>query len=290
MNNKKLEKEKINQIKENLINSEKKIFHLSNFKNKCPKCRLKRAPKDLLEKNKDLYKKFTRDKLGLAGITTNLWEPNTTLKVGFDFTYYCVPSNKKEEFINQVLNIAGEWCENGSIVLEYSSNKSNCDILIGFKPYRGTWSYLGTDSLVIIGKGKNSMNIDTSWVGTMWDLEEKTSNFSRIYMKHAIKHEFGHALGFIHEHQRSDRPFQWDIDWMKANFDQLGLPTWQSVKSNYIIKEDVNYLTHGPYDFKSIMNYDWVADATKEKIASNLEDILNISKKDKNQMAILYPF
>jgi len=282
---------KINEIKESHL-FEKPINNFSSTRcKKCfKKCRLLRASKEDLEKNKHLLKKFTRKKVGLAGITNNLWEPNSTLKVGFDFSDYCVPSNLRSEFINQILAIAGEWSLHGSIQLTYEKNKSNCDIVIGFKSHKGTYSYLGTDSLILISKGKNSMNIDPTWVSSLWDLDKESTNFYRIYTQHAIKHEFGHALGFIHEHQRADRPFHWDKEWMRANFDQLGLPTWASVRSNYIIKEDMVNLTYGNYDFKSIMNYDWVADATIEKIASNLEDILNISNKDKNQMEVLYPF
>ncbi|KAJ8405141.1 hypothetical protein AAFF_G00321320 [Aldrovandia affinis] len=59
-----------------------------------------------------------------------------------------------------------------------------------------------------------------------------------------IQHELNHALGFYHEHTRSDR-------------DQYVRINWQYIPSNTIYnfqKQDTNNL-YTPYDYTSVMHY-----------------------------------
>lgn len=71
------------------------------------------------------------------------------------------------------------------------------DVRIAFDKNDGSWSYIGTVA-VSIDPVKPTMNF-------RW-LTETTSNkeFSRV-----VKHEFGHALGCIHEHQNSVAAIDW---------------------------------------------------------------------------------
>lgn len=254
-----------------------------------PKCRLKRLSQKEINNNKSLFKKYRRSDLTLAGVTEVFWLPNSTLKVGFDFSGYCVPARSRDEFSQQIINLASEWSKHGSINLEISKDHTICDIVIAFNPNIGTFSYLGTSSKVPISKGKFSMNIDPTWAENIWNLDQEMQdeNSNRYYLQSSVLHEFGHAFGLIHEHQRSDRPFTWDIEWMKENIDQLGLDNWNQIVFNYIEKEPMSALTYGEYDFKSIMGYDWVKDATIEKIKCDIA--FTLSNQDKQQFGLLYP-
>jgi len=254
-----------------------------------PKCRLKRISQKEINNNKSLFKKYRRSDLTLAGVTELFWLPNSTLKVGFDFSGYCVPSISKDEFSQQIINLASEWSKHGSINLEISKDHTACDIVIAFNPYIGTYSALGTTSKIPISKGKFSMNIDPTWAENIWNLDQEMQdeNSNRYYLQSSVLHEFGHAFGLIHEHQRSDRPFTWDIAWMKKNMDQLGLDNWKQVVFNYIEKDPMSALTYGEYDFKSIMSYDWVKDATIEKIKCDIN--FTLSNQDKQQFGLIYP-
>lgn len=65
----------------------------------------------------------------------------------------------------------------------------------------------------------------------------------------AILHEMGHALGFIHEHQRQDRDKYVEILWDRID-QQLGYAWrihWEKVKW---------YAPMSAYDFNSVMHYD----------------------------------
>jgi len=254
-----------------------------------PKCRLKRLSQKEINNNKSLFKKYRRSDLTLAGVTEVFWLPNSTLKVGFDFSGYCVPARSRDEFSQQIINLASEWSKHGSINLEISKDHTICDIVIAFNPYIGTFSYLGTTSRVPISKGKFSMNIDPTWAENIWNLDQEMQdeNSDRYYLQSTVLHEFGHAFGLVHEHQRSDRPFNWDIEWMKKNMDKLGLDNWKQIVFNYIEKEPMSALTYGEYDFKSIMSYEWEKNATIEKIKCDTN--FELSNQDKQQFGILYP-
>jgi hypothetical protein len=67
-------------------------------------------------------------------------------------------------------------------------NPPNTDIRISFK-YEGSWSVIGTTAKNI---PKNQPTMNFGWL---------TAGVSEDEARRVILHEFGHALGLIHEHQ-----------------------------------------------------------------------------------------
>lgn len=84
---------------------------------------------------------------------------------------------------------------------------------------------------------------------------------SKCYHKSVVMHEFIHAIGFYHEHQRIDRDDHIDIQWDNIK-DKL----------QFAFKQQINTDTFGvPYDHLSIMHYTWRAfakDRSKPTIES----------------------
>ena len=73
----------------------------------------------------------------------------------------------------------------------------DAQIRISFKE-EGSWSYLGKDALQIAA-GKPTMNY--GWLTP----DSQDQEYSRV-----VLHEFGHALGAIHEHQAPGVTIPWD--------------------------------------------------------------------------------
>ena len=110
-------------------------------------------------------------------------------------------------------------------------------IRISFDKYTGSWSFLGTECL-------SMGNVNTSTMNFAW------------FDVATVLHEFGHALGYIHEHQNPDNiPIQWNkpevYKWAYENYG------WDESKTNKNIFDQYNKnnLNSTKFDPKSIMLY-----------------------------------
>jgi hypothetical protein len=76
------------------------------------------------------------------------------------------------------------------------TNSEEADIRVSFNG-KGSWSSIGTDALSV---PLNSPTMNFGWLTPTTDDDE----YRRI-----VLHEFGHALGFIHEHQHPGSSIRW---------------------------------------------------------------------------------
>ena len=75
-------------------------------------------------------------------------------------------------------------------------------VRIGFDKKVGSWSYVGTNCRRVL-PNKPTMNL--GWI-------DDSNNVLRDDEKGVILHEFGHVLGFTHEHQSPARAQTMDLD------------------------------------------------------------------------------
>lgn len=115
----------------------------------------------------------------------------------------------------------------------------------------------------------------------------------------SILHEFTHALGFIHEHQRFDRGTKLDIPTVRegasgAEIQALGLnyATYNDWKANCAVyNEDAIETSGTEYDTGSIMQYPKGGCGIDFKgTSANLAQRLGYSETDKFEVAKNYPY
>lgn len=99
----------------------------------------------------------------------------------------------------KVRQVAQRWTQPGlaRLVFDFRQDDPNTLIRISFQ-YEGSWSVIGT-SCKQIPKDQPTMNF--GWLTTDSDDDE---------IRRVVLHEFGHALGLIHEHQNPAQGIHWN--------------------------------------------------------------------------------
>ena len=101
----------------------------------------------------------------------------------------------------KVKNVAQAWTVPGmaNLTLDFR-NDNNTLVRISFK-YSGSWSVIGTTCRQITDHSQPTMNF--GWLTR----DSKDDEIRRV-----VLHEFGHALGLIHEHQNPGGAIKWNKD------------------------------------------------------------------------------
>lgn len=217
-----------------------------------------------------------------------LWAPGARLHVCFVAP---VPGALRQ----RIVRAASEWMTTGNILLDFSGRADQTcvpgrayEITIGFKS-GGASSYTGTDSK----KHKASMNLEGFDDPNSRVALGPEQEFTRVVM-----HEFGHALGMMHEHQSPQAHCGDHILWSAAERyykEKLG---WSAAEVHDNL-ETLPVLARAPrdalqmttYDNKSIMQYAFPAGIFKEGADSPCYSGVNyvLSDTDKELFAKLYP-
>ncbi|PQP05934.1 peptidase M12 [Pseudomonas frederiksbergensis] len=235
-------------------------------------CRLMQWPDD-----QAAYEAAVTENPANAGITTGtrrkrsvfnyskLWANGRTLKIAF-------MDSPEAEHKQKIIDAASQWLPYINLSFDFVDDLQG-DIRIATRNNDNS-SMLGTDALLI----------HPDWPTMNLGVKPEHEDFEVI-----VIHEFGHALGAMHEHQHP----QANIPWDKPKVYEF----YQNREMNPLTREEVDRNLFAPfntvdaiytsYDRKSIMYHpvantltvgDWQVSINRK-----------ISKKDKRLMKLLYP-
>jgi len=163
------------------------------------------------------------------------WENGRTLKVRF------LGGN---DFVHQkVKKYAQVWEKYANIHFEFVTS-GDAEIRISFQQGKGSWSYIGTGNLDITDQTQPTMNF--GWFNYLTPEEEFSGT---------ILHEFGHALGCIHEHQSPAIALDWNKPKVYEEMEKSQNWSKEKVDHNVFNKYDAGTITNSVYDPTSIMHY-----------------------------------
>jgi hypothetical protein len=205
----------------------------------------------------------------LAGVPDKMWDPGQTLRVRMTGGSAFVRS--------KVRQFAEEWTTYANIRFAFVDDSQPAEIKIDFGSDGFSWSVVGRDALMV------PFNFSTMHFGWFTDSTPDTE-FSRV-----VLHEFGHALGLIHEHQSPVSGIQWDKEKVYAFFNSMN-PPWDraTVDEQVFNKYSVSSTNFSQFDPTSIMEYAFQASLTLNGVS--VPGNTSLSATDKQFIARWYPY
>ena len=206
----------------------------------------------------------------MAIINQKRWGVGSTLKCRF------LDGTKKQK--DRTVEKARLWEEHANIRIAFV-NSGDEQIRISFTPGQGSWSAIGTDALNTQYFPKHQPTMNFGWLTDTTDDTE----YERV-----VVHEFGHALGAVHEHQQPNEKLHWNANAVYKYFS--GAPNYWSkeeIDRNVLQRYSPKGITATIFDRDSIMLYQFPGDLfTDHKGTPNNT---HLSQKDKQLIAQMYP-
>lgn len=178
----------------------------------------------------------------------------------------------------KVIEKAQIWQQYANVNISFG-NDADAEVRISFVADSGSWSAIGNDCLVSDYFPQYQPTMNYGWLRDDTPDEE----FERV-----VVHEFGHALGCIHEHQSPNENLQWNVDAVYAQFS--GPPNFWSkadIDTNILEKYSPDGISATVFDEDSIMLYQFDGSLFLDGQATRLNT--QLSDTDKQMIAQMYP-
>ncbi|KAK6362668.1 hypothetical protein TWF730_000123 [Orbilia blumenaviensis] len=202
----------------------------------------------------------------LALFVGKRWKNGQTLRVRFlDLGTPYIRSKVKQ--------YANVWSEYANIYFKFVDS-GYANIRVTFNPKGGSWSYVGTDAEV---KSQDEPTMNFGWFNDNTPEE----SFSRT-----VTHEFGHAIGCVHEHSQPKAEIQWNKEFIYNHYAGVG---WDrdTVDFNIFSRYTTEEVESTEFDSTSIMQYPIYPGFTTNGFV--LLPNTRLSQKDKEFIRKMYP-
>ena len=174
----------------------------------------------------------------------------------------------------RVMNAANEWTRYANVNFRVVGS-GRADIRVGFTQNGSSWSMVGSAS-ARADQNRPSMNF--GW------LTDRTPDYE---VKRTVLHEFGHALGLLHEHQNPAGGIPWNESAVYAHYQNTQGWDRQTTYHNVIgtaNRHDTQYSVHDP---ASIMHYPVDGRLTNGRYEVGMNN--DLSAIDKQYISRMYP-
>jgi Astacin (Peptidase family M12A) len=212
-----------------------------------------------------LNNKTENSRINGAILKSKKWTPGQTISVKF--------LNGDAYLQKKVKQFACQWMIFANLKLIFVEPWQNADIRINFDDSNDSNSYIGTDCKSI---DQNRKTMNFGWFN---------SNTSDEEFRRTTVHEFGHALGLIHEHQNPSANISWNLNDLYNYY--KGRLTPQQVDDNIVKKYNSVQTNYTAYDNLSIMHYEIPASLTTNGYSASWNT--SLSNTDKIFIEQMYP-
>jgi hypothetical protein len=201
----------------------------------------------------------------MAMLSDYMWTPGQTIRIKL--------LGGTSHIRKMVKKYARVWLKYANLKMNFVRN-GKADIRVSFVK-GGSWSVIGT-TCRNVSEDKATMNFG-------WFTDKTAENeFART-----VLHEFGHALGCIHEHQSPAGKIPWDKDAVYKYYKRTMGWDRARVRTNIFQAYSVDTTQFSSFDKKSIMLYAIPSSLTGGRFSTKFNS--TISKTDKRFIAEAYP-